>query len=131
MKIIYLLLITSSLLFSSNIKSSVLNQKDIRYVKADLLQLRDKASINSKVIGYLKSDEGVTVIQEVTSKSLYNWVLTTRGYTSSNYLSKKILVSNIQEIILEKELKSGDDIKNNQYNNTNHQDYLKEIFGLD
>ena len=119
MKIIYLLFIVYSLLFSSNI----LNQKDIRYVKADLLQLRDEASINSKVIGYLKANEAVTVIQEATHTSTYNWVLTTRGYTSSNYLSKKILPSNIREIILEKELKSKDDLKNNQYNNTNHQDY--------
>jgi len=134
MKIIYILLINISLLFSSNIKKENTNTQDIRYVTVDILKLRAKPSIHSKQIGFLKYDEKVFVLKEINSKSKYNWVLTNKGYTSSNYLSRKLIFSNIKEINLDEKLnvkrKTNIIQKDKKNTETLHKELINKIFGF-
>jgi len=129
MKIIYILLINISLLFSLEIKKDINNYQDIRYVTADILKLRDKPTTKSKQIGLLKYDDKVIILKEVSTKSPYNWVLTTKGYTSSNYLSKKILNSHIKEINLEEKLKQKI-IKTHKIKDNSQKSDIEILFGL-
>ena len=134
MKIIYILLVSILTLFATNIQSNSTGYKDIRYVTATILKLRDKPSIHSKQVGFLRYDEKVTVIEEHKDKSPYNWVLTTRGYTSSNYLSRKMIISTIQEVNLEEKLNTSDfkhkkiKLKKDEFIRS---DYINKLFGLD
>lgn len=64
---------------------------DVRFVRADLLHIRIKPSLSGTEISYFLDGDKVIVIREAGSSDGYDWVLTTEGYVSSNYLTPSLV----------------------------------------
>jgi uncharacterized protein YgiM (DUF1202 family) len=68
---------------------------DVRFVKADLLHIRLKPTLQGKELSYFLDGDKVIVIKQAGKSDGYNWVLTTEGYVSSDYLTTA-LIKNIE-----------------------------------
>jgi hypothetical protein len=77
---------------------------DVRFVKADLLHIRLKPSLKGTELSYFLDGDKVIVIRKAGFLDGYNWVLTTEGYVSSDYLTKTLVKEIDNEKIIAKKI---------------------------